>query len=112
MITRGFIRVGARTEVKYSVFGTSSSIEKGRLNTVSKRGVSISGNLSLPKDSIIKLRIDKPGKIVNVIGEVVWSKKREDNSYSTGMKVMAADKEAWAMFLQYAYNESLKAGRC
>ncbi len=68
-------------------FGNDEPIHEGVTHDFTQNGISIISEDILPPDSDIVIRIDtKIGRIINVDGKVIWSKKNTNKGSIMGIK--------------------------
>jgi hypothetical protein len=83
---RGYIRKPLEVEVNFSKKYTV------KMENISESGVSLITDEGLTTGNILKLNFTLPkGDEVNVFGEVVWSKKLDDNIFANGLEFWQID---------------------
>lgn len=108
---RKFKRFDAYMSVKCSVPNTEKTSNVALSKDLSRDGICVSGNQSLPKGEVLDIEIDIPDdpRPIRTTGKVVWAKSsKESDSVEHGIRFLTIDPIDKFRVLDYAYNHWLE----
>lgn len=108
---RKFARLDIALTVSYAVAGSSGKVSdfaEAISSDLSATGLRLMAPGPLEDGTRLDLQVflgDKPGKMVQAKGEVVWQNKISGTSYETGVIIQHMDNDAKKLFMEFVFDQ-------
>lgn len=97
-------RIQALTLISYSCIGESEKIESqgmGRTLNISEEGILMETYVSIDPKYSIALSIGLEDELINITGQIVYSKPGKNEKFETGIEFLETDKSTIEILRKY-----------
>lgn len=110
---RRFRRFRVYMNIFYNELNNISPKTSYYLKNLSRDGLGLYGERLLEKGSIVELQINIPGddEPVDAVGEVIWSRKKNEYCNEAGMQFRTIKNEDRFRLLDYGYSAWLRTNK-